>query len=218
MSFLIVNLPPVRCYVRKEFLYDFQKGHGEFEPCFWVSLKSIRGEAFRIEAYLTEYGALYDKLPLHAFVWKTDVKEKDLLPLDYLQLWDCLSYDVTVLEKKLLSRMKCKFFTKDKKWMFGEYMFTVDSASPDTNIMNTTFSEDIQDHKSYNFIKCDNGQFAAQPNNRMLVFEPSNNPEKLKFPDFKVATVKWSVEKESKWALGDTDTVMYLKEKEDPNV
>lgn len=218
MSFLIVNLPPVRCYVRKEFLYDFQKGHGEFEPCFWVSLKSIRGEAFRIEAYLTEYGALYDKLPLHAFVWKTDVKEKELLPLDYLQLWDCLSYDVTVLEKKLLSRMKCKFFTKDKKWMFGEYMFTVDSASPDTNIMNTTFSEDIQDHKSYNFIKCDNGQFAAQPNNRMLVFEPSNNPEKLKFPDFKVATVKWSVEKESKWALGDTDTVMYLKEKENSNV
>lgn len=218
MSFLTVNLPPVRCYIRKEFLYDFQKGFGEFEPCFWVSLKSIRGEAFRIEAYLTEYGALYDKLPIHAFVWRTNVKQKELLPLDYLQLWDCLSYDVTVLEKKLLSRMKCKFFTKDKKWMFGEYMFTVDSASPDTNTMNTTFSEDIQDHKSYNFIRCDNGQFAAQPNNRMLVFEPSNNPEKLKFPDFKVATVKWSVEKESKWALGDTDNVMYLKEEETSNV
>lgn len=218
MSFLIVNLPPVRCYVRKEFLYDFQKGYGEFEPCFWVSLKSIRGEAFRIEAYLTEYGALYDKLPLHAFVWNTDVEEDELLPLDYLQLWDCLSYDVTVLEKKLLSRLKCKFFTKDKKWMFGEYMFTVDSASPDTNTMNTTFSEDIQDHKSYNFIKCDNGQFAAQPNNRMLVFEPSNNPEKLKFPDFKVATTKWSVETEAKWALGDTDNVMYLKEEETSDV
>lgn len=215
MSHIITNLPPVRCYVRKEFLYDFQKGQGEFEPCFWVSLKSIRGEAFRIEAYLTEYAALYDKLPLHAFVWKTDVNQKELLPLDYLQLWDCLSYDVTILEKKLLSRMRCKFFTKDKKWMFGEYMFTVDSASPDSNVLNTTFSEDIQDHKSYNFIKCDNGQFAAQPNNRMLVFEPSNNPEKLKFPDFKVATVKWSVEKESKWALGDTTTVMYLKENED---
>jgi hypothetical protein len=218
MSFLIVNLPPVRCYVRKEFLYDFQKGYGEFEPCFWVSLKSIRGEAFRIEAYLTEYGALYDKLPLHAFVWTTDIEENELLPLDYLQLWDCLSYDVTVLEKKLLSNLKCKFFTKDKKWMFGEYMFTVDSASPDTNMMNTTFSEDIQDHKSYNFIKCDNGQFAAQPNNRILVFEPSNNPEKLKFPDFKVATMKWSVETEAKWALGDTDNVMYLKEEETTDV
>ena len=51
MAHLVVNLPPVRCYVRKEFLYHFQKGHGEFEPCFWVSLKSIRGEAFRFETH-----------------------------------------------------------------------------------------------------------------------------------------------------------------------
>lgn len=214
MAHIVANLPPVRCYVRKEFLYDNQKGHGEYEPCFWTSIKSIRGEAFRIEAYLTNYGALYDKLPLHAFVWKKEVKKEELLPLDFLQLWDCLSYDITIIEKKLLSNLRCKFLTKEKKWMFGDYMFTVDSASPDPNIFNTTFSEDIQDHKSYNFIKCDNGQFAAQPNNRMLIFEPSNNPEKLLFPDFKVATVKWSVERESKWALGDTDTVMYLKEED----
>jgi hypothetical protein len=214
MAHIVVNLPPVRCYVRAEFLYDFEKGFGEFEPCFWVSLKSIRGEAFRIEAYLTNYGALYDKLPLHAYVWKTDVSDDELLPLDHLQLWDALSYDVTLIEKKLLSNLRCKFYTKGKKFMHGDYMFTLDSASPDPNIINTTFSEDIQDHKSYNFIKCDNGQFAAQPNNRMLVFEPSNNPEQLKFPDFKVATRKWSVEREAKWALGDTTTVMYLKEDE----
>jgi hypothetical protein len=28
-------------------------------------------------------------------------------------------------------------------------------------------------------------------------------------PDFKVATKKWSVESDAKWALGDTNTVMY---------
>ncbi len=214
MSHLVVNLPPIRCYVKSEFLYDFQKGYGLYEPCFWVSLKSIRGEAFRIEAYLTNYAALYDKLPLHAFVWKTDANVEKHLPLDQLQLWDALSYDVTVIEKKFLSNLRCKFYTKAKKFMHGDYMFTVDSSSPDPNVINTTFSEDIQDHKSYNFIKCDNGQFAAQPNNRMLVFEPSNNPDTLKFPDFKVATRKWSVERESKWALGDTDTVMYVKDDE----
>lgn len=215
MAHIVANLPPIRCYVRKEFLYDFQKGHGEYEPCFWTSIKSIQGEAFRIEAYLINYAALYDKLPLHAFVWKTDVVEDELLPLDHLQLWDALSYDITIIEKSLLKNLRCKFLTKTKKWMFGEYMFTLDSASPNPNILNTTFSEDIQDHKSYNFIKCDNGQFAAQPNNRMLIFEPSNNPENLSFPDFKVATVKWRVETEAKWALGDTDTVMYLKDKEE---
>jgi hypothetical protein len=31
----------------------------------------------------------------------------------------------------------------------------------------------------------------------------------VKWPDFKVATKKWSVESDAKWALGDTNTVMY---------
>ena len=70
MAHLIANLPPIHCFIRREFLYDFQEGHGEYEPCIWVSIKSLRSQAFRIEAYLNNYGALYDKLPLHAFCWK----------------------------------------------------------------------------------------------------------------------------------------------------
>jgi len=206
MAHIVANLPPVKCFVRKEFLYDFEKGHGELVPCWWISIKSLRGQAFRIEAYLNEYGALYDKLPLHAFCWKKITEE---MPLDQLQLWDCLSYDITVIKKAQLQSQKCKFKTKAGDWRYGEYLFTVDSAHPDFNILDTGFSEDIEDHKSYNFIKCDNGQFAAQPNNRMLILEPSSNPKELKVPDFKVATKRWSVETEAKWALGGTSTVMY---------
>jgi hypothetical protein len=209
MAHIVANLPPVRCFVRKEFLYDFQKGHGELESCWWVSIKSLRGQAFRIEAYLNNYGALYDKLPLHAFCWKSIVGEP--LPLDYLQLWDCLSYDITVIKKAQLQSMKCKVKLKSDGWAYGEYMFTVDSAHPDFNILDTGFSEDIEDHKSYNFVKLDNGQFATQPNNRILILEPSSNPKELKMSDFRVATKRWSVETDSKWALGDTNTVMYEK-------
>jgi hypothetical protein len=146
-------------------------------------------------------------LPLHAYCWKPIDGEP--LPLDYLQLWDCLSYDITVIKKAQLQSMKCKFKLKNGSWMYGTYLFTVDSASPDFNILDTGFAEDTEDHKSYNFIMCDNGQFAAQPNNRLIILEPSSNPRELKIPDFKVATKRWSVENESKWALGDTDTVMY---------
>jgi hypothetical protein len=212
MAHIVANLPPVNCYIRKEFLYDFEKGHGELVPCWWISIKSLRGQAFRIEAYLNEYGALYDKLPLHAFCWKPIKGEP--YSLDSLQLWDCLSYDITVIKKAQLQSMKCKIKMKDGDWAFGEYMFTVDSAHPDFNIIDTGFSEDVTDHKSYNFVKLDNGQFAAQPNNRMLVLEPSSNPKQLKTPDFKVATKRWSVETEAKWALGDTNTFMYEKKDE----
>lgn len=207
MSFLVANLPTVKCFVRKEFLYDFEKGFGELVPCWWVSIKSLRGQAFRIEAYLNEYGALYDKLPLHAFCWKQI--EGDPLPLDHLQLWDCISYDITVIKKAQLQSMKCKFKTKAGRWMYGEYLFTVDSCHPDFNVLDTGLSEDVEDHKSFNIIKCDNGQFAAQPNNRLIVLEPSSNPRELKMPDFKVATKRWSVETDPKWALGSTSTVMY---------
>jgi hypothetical protein len=207
VAHIIANLPPVKCFVRKEFLYDFEKGYGEFEPCWWISIKSLRGQAFRIEAYLNEYGALYDKLPLHAFCWKPIVGEP--LPLDSLQLWDCLSYDIAVLKKAQLQFMKCKFKLKNGDWMYGVYLFTVDSAHPDFNTLDTGFSEDVEDHKSYNFVMCDNGQFAAQPNNRLIILEPSSNPKELKMPDFRVATKRWSVETEAKWALGNTNTVMY---------
>lgn len=208
MSFLVLNLPPIHCYVRKEFLYDFQSGYGEYVPCIWVSAKSIRGQAFRIESYLPEYGALYDKLPLHAYVSRTD-NLGDFLPLDYLQIWDCFSHHATIIRKSFMGNLSAKFFAKDKKWYGGNYLFTIDNCSPDPNIIDTTYSEWPEDHKSFNFIELDNGQYAAQPNNRTIFLDPASNPKELKFPDFKVCTKTYRVEQNAKWALGDTDTVMY---------
>ncbi len=212
MSFLLVNTPPIHCYVRREFLYDFEEGFGEYEPCIWVTLKSIRGQAFRIESYLPRYGALYDKLPLHAFVSRTHSLDVDaFLPLDYLQIWDCFSYDMTIVQKSFLKNLSAKFYAKDKKFYQGNYMFTVDHASPDPNQIDTTYSEWPEDHKSFNFIELDNGQYAAQPNNRCLFLDSASNPKSLKFPDFRVCTKKYVVETNPKWFLGDTDTVMYEK-------
>ena len=68
MSCLITNLPSVEVWVRKEYLTDHQSGHGEFVKGVWVSAKSIPGRAFYFETYLPEYAAMYDKLPISAFV------------------------------------------------------------------------------------------------------------------------------------------------------
>lgn len=210
MSFLVSNLPPVNCFVRREYLYDFKSGHGELEPCIWISLKSIRGQAFRIEVYLPRYGALYDKLPLDAFVSrKTDLKLEEFLSLDTLQIWDCFSYDMAVIQKAFLRNLSCKFYAKDKKFHHGNYMFTVDHASPDLNMIDTSFSESPEDHKSFNFIELSNGQYAAQPNNRVIFFDAASNPKEMLFPDFKVCTKKYVVETNPKWRLGDSDTVTY---------
>ena len=76
MAYLCVNTPHIDVYVKKEYLYNNEKGHGELVEGVWVSAKSIQGRALYFETYIPEYGALYDKLPISAFVWKKDIKEK----------------------------------------------------------------------------------------------------------------------------------------------
>ena len=63
MAFLVHPLPPVPVYVKKEYLYDLEKGHGELTPGIWISVKSTKYKALYIETLLTDYGALFDKLP-----------------------------------------------------------------------------------------------------------------------------------------------------------
>ena len=135
---LCANLPHVEVYVKKEFLYDHQKGQGELTEGVWVTVKSIQGKALYFETYLPEYGAVYDKLPLSAFVWKKDYEGE--LTLEELELWDCFSYDITVIEKRLLKGQRAKYFAPSRKWYEGLYMFTIDSCNPDSNRLNTTFS------------------------------------------------------------------------------
>ena len=42
----------IELYVKKEYLYDLEKGHGELVEGFWVSVKSIQGRALYFETYL----------------------------------------------------------------------------------------------------------------------------------------------------------------------
>lgn len=206
---LVANLPPIQCFVRREFLYNHSQHQGEYTPCIWISIKSVRAQAFRIEAYLPEYGALYDKLPLHSFVSRRDNLEVDqFLPLDSLQIWDCFDYDFTVIRKDFLANLTAEFLAKDNRFYRGRYLFTVDHYHNSDRI-DTGYSEQAADHKSFNFIELDNGQYAAQPNNRCRFLDAASNPDPLLFPDFRVCEQIYRVETNPKWSLGNSTQVMY---------
>ena len=214
MSYHVHPLPLQLVYVKKEFLYDHTKGHGELTPGIWVSVRSIQSKALYFETMLTDYGALFDKLPISAFVWKEDFDKDNQLPLDVLQLWDCFDYNITVIQKPMLGR--CQFFGKDKKMHDGEYEFTIDTAHPDRSVLDVNFSEHDPEHKTFNIIALDNGQFAAQPNNRCIFFDNSlMKNDRLKKPDFKVCTQNYAVETEPKWwSVGHTDEWAYKTQEE----
>ena len=80
-----------------------------------------------------------------------------------------------------------KFRGKDKKFYPGQYLFTIDWAHPETNILNTEHSEIPQEHKCAHILALDNGNYAAQPNNRILWHVNSYTTD-TSWPDYKVQT------------------------------
>ena len=218
MSYLVANIPPIEVFIRKEFLYDFQTdtkgkllGINEFESAHWITTKSIPNQALYFESFTHDYGVLFDKLPIHAFVWKTNIDK--LYPLDWLQLWDCFSYNITVIKKQRLRNARCEVIMKDKSRAPGYYLFTIDSCSSDPNEVDVSWSETPNEHKSFNIIKLDNGQFAAQPNNRILWKHQSQTPSTdLKIPYFKFSTKTWICENSDRWSAAGSSTFTYLDE------
>ena len=184
MSCLITNLPSVEVWVRKEYLTDHQSGHGEFVKGVWVSAKSIPGRAFYFETYLPEYAAMYDKLPISAFLSRPELPDPDM-NLPNLQFWNCMDYGVVSIDKK---------FTRDYGTQKGTYVCTIDNYHHDPDYVDWATSENPAEHKSHNLIELNNGQYALYPNNRLRIFDNSLTPMEPKMPDFKVSTQYYQVE------------------------
>tara|TARA_Y100000590_G_scaffold109760_2_gene125140 strand:- start:6924 stop:7580 length:657 start_codon:yes stop_codon:yes gene_type:complete len=206
MAFLCANVPHIEVLVKKQYLYDLEKGHGEYVPGVWCTVKSIQGRALYFETYLYESGALYDKLPISAFCWK---ETKEDISLPELQLWDCFDYDIAVIEKQVISGNRCSYLSPKKKIFTGNYMFSVDSCNSTNKELNVGYSEVPSQHKSFNILKLDNGHFAAQPNNRVLFYDKSLSPSELTKPDYKTSTKDFSVDSQAKWTAGDSDKFAY---------
>jgi hypothetical protein len=222
MATLVANVPPVKVWIRKEYLYDCRHSHGEYVIGYWVSVKSLPGRAFYFETYIPSYGALYDKLPISAFLsWDSDSPDKPQkpvpdLPLEELQFWNCFSHDITCIEKNLPYSMGWEVRTKTQGSISGSYLFTIDSFHGDRDRADLSFSETPEEHKSFNIIELSTGQLAAYPNNRCRVIDISLSPEGLETPDFLVSSRYFNVETPSaKWGrLGESEEYFWETETE----
>ena len=212
MSYLNANIPPIYCKIRREYLYDLREHKGETEDCVVFGLGSISGRALLFHALLTN-GAIYWRLPISAFVQNrrsdtvhsVSMEHQDL---EDLQLWNSFSYYPAVTTFDFLKGQRCKYFSKNKnKVYYGEYLFTVDWAHPESNIINTEHSEIPDQHKCGHVLALDNGNYAVQPNNRILWSIPSFTTSSS-IPDYKVQTTVWNVENK-KLVTDDTDKFFY---------
>ena len=206
MAYLNANTPTLYCKVRKEFLYDLKQHHGESEDCVIFGLASIPGRSVLFHCMLPN-GAVFYRLPISAFFQKSyDRTEVPDMSLNALELWDCFSYYPSVHQFDFLNGIKGKYLGKDKKFYHGNYLFTVDWAHPENNILNTEHSEIPDEHKCGHVLELDNGNYAIQPNNRIL-WNASNFTTKNNWPDYLVQTTEWSVEGD--FNTEDTDKMFY---------
>ena len=211
MSYLNVNIPPIYCKIRREYLYDLRKHQGETEDCVVFGLGSISGRALLFHCLLTN-GAIYWRLPISAFFQRGSgntlhQREVEHQNIEDLQLWNSFSYYPSITVFDFLKGQRCKYLGKDKKFYHGEYLFTVDWAHPESNILDTEHSEIPDQHKCAHILALDNGNFAAQPNNRILWSIPSFTTSKH-WPDYKVQTSTWNVENKE-FVTDDTDKFFY---------
>ena len=207
MAYLNANIPPIYCKIRTEYLYDMdEKKRGE-RDCVIFGIASISGRALLFHILLPN-GALYHRLPISAFFQKHFFRDQvpDMRP-DELQLWNCFSYWPSVHVFDFLAGVDGKFRGKDKNFYPGNYLFTVDWAHPEPNILDVEHSQIPQEHKCAHILALDNGNFAAQPNNRIL-WHVNNYTTDNDWPDYKVQNTVWDVEG-SDWITEDSDKMFY---------
>ena len=131
--------------------------------------------------------------------------------MDELVLWDSFTYHVGATCFPILKNKTCKFTSRRRIQYSGKYLFTLDWGSSD-DMSDTDFglSEFPSQHKCGHFIQMDNGNFAIQPNNRILVSDPSFA---VKFGkpviERKLNSHLWTTEQNPKWITEDTDKYNY---------
>jgi hypothetical protein len=210
MAYIESNFFPMKVFVRNEYMYQGKKGHGEFSPAVIVSVRCMPDSNLLFQVLL-DNGVLRDKLPPHALLTKPELPKPDL-PFHYLQLWNCFSYNFTVIKLGYLSSSRVDVYMKDHKWYPGEYHSTINWGSNDMNC-DITLSEDPMEHKSHHIILLDNGQIAVQPNNRVRWYEPSFVTEEFpERPDYLVNKDEFNSELHEKWHTENSDRMFYDNE------
>lgn len=190
MPYLNHNLPTFTCYLRNEFLFNHEKGHGEFTLCDVHSVASVERRTPLFELFL-ENGVNWTRRPIHALCWRKDAPKPQLVDCVW---WDCFSPYIDVQVRARLSGLRATLIDYNGNKNDGLYMFTMDWSWENKSLLNTNFSE-TPEHKSAHFFKMDNGNFYAYPNNKIIWYDDAWTKNRIaKNPGYKIDMTEYSVE------------------------
>ena len=209
MPYLNSTIPTIIGYMDTSFLYDKNPQEtGEYIPLEAFAVTSLTRRCLTFSV-MTEMGSQHARVPIH-YLRSDDQNPKTTYPLDWLQLWDSFSPYFSVNRLDYLKNASCNVVLKDKSLEKGKYLFTIDWCNgPDYDF---GYSEIASGHKCAHIIELENGQYAAQPNNRIIwsdggawIGTKLSGHEK-----WKVFSKEFSCEASGwKWKTGEEELVNY---------
>jgi hypothetical protein len=217
MAFIEASLPPIKVWVRDGFFFDDPDNPiylGKYTKAILISIRCNEGSAALFQV-LTEHGMMRDKLPISAICWKIPENEDvwNLYPFHALQLWDCFSKVFTITTLNYVYNANVDVKMKNGNVVGGNYLLTIQWGANETFGIDLTLAEDFQEHKSHHLIMLDSGQFALQPNNRIVKwYEPSFVTSEYQGKPWKINTQEFSCEQYDKWMTEDSDNYLYSVE------
>ena len=210
MPELNANIPPIECFVRGNFLRNQQDSFDKYFPCVIFGVASLPDRA-PVFHFLMEDGGIWWRMPINAFCAAENTPEANIYDL---VLWNSFSPNITVTIFSQLTDMKMRYLNRHNEPIVGNYLFTLDWHSPETNYLNFGYSENPGQHKCGHVIQREDGNYAIQPNNRVIVFDPSFTTKiGHKLIERQINTYKFGVENTAKWHTEDSNNYNYKVEK-----
>lgn len=215
-NYLNIDIPVFFAYLDTNFLYD--------EPPN-VNADRILVEVFNFTSIpqrcgmfsvMTEYGSQHARVPIHYL--RSDESGGSTYPLDWIQLWDSMSYYASVKIDSYTKNRAANIILKNKKKHKAKYMFTIDwCLGPQ---YQNNYGEMAAGHKCGHFFAGEDGQYFLQPNNRVLWMDGgafiSKNLDKK--PNWKVFSQEFSCENTgSRWVSESEDEMYFYEFKESEN-
>lgn len=204
MGFNVDVKPLIKVLVRKEFLHNFEEGHGEFEEGYIFGACAMKSRPLLFHVHLKS-GAKFIRLPINAFCTK---KDAPLEVIGDLELWDCLASEVSCHQYNYFKNYEVLVKLKSgTHW--GRYLLTFDFP-PSGGLEETP-----DQHKDFNLIELENGNLALQPNNTLLWVDEHFTGKPTGVPSYKAMQKYWLVEREDFRDFSDDESYFYIPKKED---
>ena len=163
-NYLNVNIPYFCAYLDSSFFYNkpptLEADRILVEVFNFTSIPQRCG----LFSVMTEYGSQHARVPIH-YLHSVE-KDGTNYSLDFLQLWDSMSYYASVNINEYLKNRSANIKLKDKTSHKAKYLFTIDwCLGPQ---YYSGYGEMSAGHKCGHFFEGEGGQYFLQPNNRVL--------------------------------------------------